>query len=814
MSETGASESLNASDLDARLSEMRNKATSNLPQPQFRFRERRRRSSKANTASPEGGTRSPSAIPHSGPEPKAPEPSATRSTMLATLLPDGTNGAGQLAEQFSDVQPGADGSTTQSESHGQVDSDPRVLASSQLETIIDEDTDEPQNLRKGLIDKDTHRPTQPHSGEELVLVLPMGGSQRDSYRIRVKTSTEYPPRLFTAFVENPHNGTREQVVSRLDLLHDILLHLDLENRENFSQEAGTDQMHAIWAETCSFKFKFLALLVEKLAMSTKEIAIFVKPGNPYDVVVKVFKGWGFRTYSDLAGNEPVSLGEGANAALTARIYSTKSPPESLPEQISLVIGLENTFYPGFMKKNFAASNGNGNLPPSLRLLIANSIEQFERWIKLDMDETERLQTLVQAVSQFQGECGIVPDHYPRALPPNVKEKIAAQLSALAEDTVSFLKDPENGTSWPTLERSPKLEEVFNSQQSSTETEPCHVKPRDPPYLKRSMDPADEQFASSSKRARVSARKEPEHSDSLIVNASEVSTTHITDSAEQPKTPATQKQEVIQHQVLTEDDAINILEVRTELRQLHSRANELHKALEGLQLRYEDQRTELTQAYYQLDTTKQALDKAERRLESQTQTLASLRDERNTLRTDLESARNTLLTSAPPAIADFETLRASLRAAESAAATSSKRLETQTAELAYTRTQYQAASSAAAELGTEVAELRATNVRLEQRADGQAVALRQTAVGAQTAATASENERLKVQLREREALLRRKEEELRVAREQRASGRAQVVTRGGDCGGGGWKSWGESCAGGWLAGCWRACFGANDGRWIV
>ncbi|KAL9083884.1 MAG: hypothetical protein Q9165_008354 [Trypethelium subeluteriae] len=779
MSETGASDSFNASDLDARLSEMRSKATSNPPQPQLRFRERRRRLSKANTMSPEGGTRSPSAIPHSGPEQQAPEPSATRSTMLATLLPEQVNGPGQPAEQASDVQTRADGSTTQSESHGQVDSGSRALASSQLGTIIDEDVDEHEDLQKGLVDNDTHRPAQLHSGEELVLALPMGGSQRDSYRIRVRTSTDYAPHLFPAFVKNPHNGTRERVVSRLDLLHDILLHLDLDSGANFFQEAGTDQMHAIWAETCCFKFKFLALLLEKLRNPEKEIAIFVKPGHPYDVVVQIFKGWGVRTYSDLAGNEPVSLGERANAALTARIYSTKSPPESIPDQVSLIIGLDSTFYPGFVKNNFAASNGDGNLPPSLRLLIANSIEHFDRWIKPDMDETERLQTLVQAVAQFQGECGIVPDHYPRALPPEPKERIAAQLVALAEDTASFLEDPENGATWPTLERPPKLEEVFNSQQSSTKTGSSQVKSGDSPLLKRPMDDSNEESTSSSKRARTSATKEqtPEPSTSLLVNASEQSTTHITDSAEQPKSPASQNQEVLQ-QGVSKDDAMSILKASTELRDLSSRTKELHKALEGLQLRFEDQRTELTQTYYLLDTTKTALEKAERRLETQAQTLTTLRTERATLRTDLDSARTTLLTTAAPPIAELETLRAAVRTAESSAAASTKRLETQSAELAYTRTQYQTASSAAAELGSEVADLRADAARLTQRAEGHALQLRQTAVGAVTAATASENERLRVQLGEREALLRRKEDEIRVLREQRLGGRAQVVTRAG------------------------------------
>ena len=382
------------------------------------------------SASSGGPSRSPSAIPHLPPGPKAPEPSATQSTMLSTLLP------GDLHEPAPD--------------------------SNMLQNMEEE-----------------HPLSRPHPGEELVLALPMGGSQRDSYGNPFKEVLKNKGSLVPAFLENPHNGTRDEVLKLLTKLDDILLHRDLEYKNVLSQVDVPDSVFADWSETSTVKFKFLAELLRRYDGPPREIAVFVKPGDAYNMVVSYFKGSQVTTYSDFAGDDPVSLGE---RALTIRVYSTQSPPKTLPRQIFAVIGLDSTFYPGFVQSNFAGSNEDAvkNLPPSIRLLIANSIEHFERWIPQKMEDTERLQTLVQAVAQFKTMCGIVPNNYPRAHTSKVKD----QILALVEDVVAFLKNSEEGNDWPELDMFPEFEKYLDSSTSTTDGESTDQQSGDSPSRKR------------------------------------------------------------------------------------------------------------------------------------------------------------------------------------------------------------------------------------------------------------------------------------------------------------------------------------------
>ena len=467
MSNADAQESFDASDLESRLSEMRSKARADPTNPQSKSRPRQAKPSHPNISTPERRTRSPSAIPHSTPRPKAPEPSANQSTMLPTLLPDEPHKATIASPQRPTAQAQVGSSTTQSESQGHANGDSNITTLSKLSAIPDDAIGEASSIHNSIEDKGKQPLLGPDAGHEWELALPMGGSQRDRYIIRIKHQMEIAKSLLPAFVENPNNGTKDTVLKLLDTLHDILLHVDLEHQDLYSQDHGTDEMYANWAKTCCVKFKFLWDLVEKLRDSAVKIAVFVKGGLPYTIVTTFFKGREVTTYSSLDGSEPVFVGEGP---FTVRVFSTESPPTTLPPNLSAVIGLDHTFHPGFMKSHFGGSNEADviTIPPSLRLLIANSLEQFERWLPQGMEETERLQTLVQAICQFKKECGVVPNGYPRSLASDPKALVAAQLTALVADVAVFMQYPESGVTWPTLEMLPQFETAFNTQRSVME----------------------------------------------------------------------------------------------------------------------------------------------------------------------------------------------------------------------------------------------------------------------------------------------------------------------------------------------------------
>ena len=150
MSQADASESIDASDLEAKLSEIRNKAASNANPPQIEFGRRRRKSSQLNIASPHGRTRSPSLIPHSAPEPKAPDLGTARLTVAEASLPEKLHEPAPLTPQIPRAQVPVDYGTTQSESQDHVDTVSRNIAPSELEKIADEVIDEQLEIHDSI----------------------------------------------------------------------------------------------------------------------------------------------------------------------------------------------------------------------------------------------------------------------------------------------------------------------------------------------------------------------------------------------------------------------------------------------------------------------------------------------------------------------------------------------------------------------------------------------------------------------------------------------------------------------------------------
>ncbi|KAI9685034.1 MAG: hypothetical protein M1822_005426 [Bathelium mastoideum] len=768
-------ESFDVSELEARLSQARQRAISNPAQPQFKFRPRRRKSSLADIASSEGPTRSPSAIPHAAPEPKAPEPSATRSTMLATLLPGELHEPASVSQEALDAQATHDDDTKQVESQGHPSNVQNTSGTSKLDVMTDEVVKKPLPTTDVIETANVRPGPRPHAGEEFVLALPMGGSQRDSHNNRIKNAMKAASNPLSAFVGNPQSTARAEVLAIVETLHDILLHTDLEHREILSQEVVADWKIAKWAETSSIKFKFLGDLIRSYNGPPREIAIFIKPGLAYDIAMSFFKGSNVTTYSDLAGHEPVTQGE---RALAVRVYSTQSPPPTLPQQLLIVIGLDHTFDPNFVKSHFAGSKDDaaGNLPPSVRLLVANSVEQFERWLPQEIEVTERLQTLVQAISQFKTMCGIVPNDYPLARTAEVTRK----LDILVSNFARFLENTDVGMTWPELEMLPQFEAVLKPHISSTDGESSDQQLGDSPSLKRSMASSDNGQQRPAKRMRQSPAGKARLSASTIVNPSDPTTTHVTNSAEHAQPSVAQEQKVVK-----KEGSPTHSEKRAELRRLQSSNLDILKAMESLQTRYEEQRAGLTKAYHDLDSTKQTLERVEKRLDIQSQTIASLRTDRAALQTDLDAARAALLDSSTTSLSNasslaaaLETARAEARTHQSAVTALQKRADATAVDLDYIRTQYQSASSTAAALAAEVAQLRDANARLAPRADGQAARAREMHLDRHAEATASENKRLKQQLNDREQLLRRKEAEIRALGEKVAAGRPQVMTRAG------------------------------------
>ena len=130
------------------------------------------------------------------------------------------------------------------------------------------------------------------------------------------------------------------------------------------------------------------------------------------------------------------------------------------------------------------------------------------------------------------------------------------------------------------------------------------------------------------------------------------------------------------------------------------------ALSSLQTRYES----LTRSSHLLRDSKTTLSSTvtalEEKLEKRAVDVANLSRDRQRLESDLTDARQALLASSVPEIAELERLREDARVSAKQKETLQKKIESLTKDFEFTRQQYQQASSSAAELASTNTELEA------------------------------------------------------------------------------------------------------------
>lgn len=200
----------------------------------------------------------------------------------------------------------------------------------------------------------------------------------------------------------------------------------------------------------------------------------------------------------------------------------------------------------------------------------------------------------------------------------------------------------------------------------------------------------------------------------------------------------------------------------------SRVREHAAALNDLQTRFEAQTIEKVSLRKAREETNGALALAIKRQEHQSTLIASLESERDSLREQLQAARTALLTSTVPEVAELEALRQAKHAAETARRRAEERLAALEKDFDFMRAQYQSASSLAAEHAAQSERMAAEVGALTRKAAGEAGRLRELSRGEAAKRDAERVEMLEQTLRDREALLNRKEEEIRLLKQARTA----------------------------------------------
>lgn len=255
-----------------------------------------------------------------------------------------------------------------------------------------------------------------------------------------------------------------------------------------------------------------------------------------------------------------------------------------------------------------------------------------------------------------------------------------------------------------------------------------------------------------------------------VNPADVSITRISDSVSDfshaqalentATTPANNTKDVpaLFARITAANAEITSLQARLETSQV--RLNEYMTSLESLQYRFEESGAEIRAVRKERDEAEMRAAVAIKQKESLAARFEKVDEERRVAKAQLDAERAANVSSADTNIAELARLRASLAEAETAKDKAEKSIARKEADFEFLRSEYQKASSAAAKHADRIENLETQNTTLTRKADGQAAKLKRMVIDENQRSLLRENQKLKLELENREKLLTQREEELR------------------------------------------------------
>ena len=203
------------------------------------------------------------------------------------------------------------------------------------------------------------------------------------------------------------------------------------------------------------------------------------------------------------------------------------------------------------------------------------------------------------------------------------------------------------------------------------------------------------------------------------------------------------------------------------------------SLNGLVERFEERTRTLSTVRGEKAALEAAATASERKREAYMNEIAKLKEASKKMEKDLEDARTALLASPASVIAELETAKSEVRKLQAEKAAFEKKNQLAQNDTDWARKAYHDASNAAMDLKRQVVSLENENNLLQVKASSTAVELRTVNQNSENAVLRNQLSGLEATLKDREEMLRRKEEELRELRRGRGMGtRGTSVKPGG------------------------------------
>ncbi|KAK4501441.1 hypothetical protein PRZ48_007250 [Zasmidium cellare] len=602
----------------------------------------------------------------------------------------------------------------------------------------------------------TSRPPQePEADPEIANVheVPVGlfGIQRDSYLQNLWLHDEMIKKLLQE--RDPDESLLKQADGLFDRLRSIVMHPDLVNPEALTQ-VSTPERQAQWDCDASAKFRFLREFIDNLAERSFHIAVIVQGQQVAEMLEMFLKGIRVsckKGYASTQQQPEQEQDSSSRSAVRATIVDLDQEAVDIePADIVVAMdGLVQYQHPtvrAYRQHKRQAGMSWANDWAGLYVLIApRTIEHIERSILPSLSRKARARTLLTAINQFH-------DHFSK------KGDGKGQLSLLkqaAQDVVEYLEDPE--AEWPldplsvieNLDSQTDTDGVSGHDHSSSNPQESNSS------TKRPLDSVDDAASSgdASKRPRLDSDAQTMPA---TINPQDIDITHVSDSlgqGTQSNLLSVNEMYVADQPTATEEHLHEVFEEQ------QIRLEEHVKALEDLQYRHEAQRVELVQVQRERDGATATAAAAIERMRVMETNSSTLRAERTQLKEKLEEANKKLLDHSMPERAEFEALRLELEQSLAERDKAEKRAQAAQKELEYSREMYQDCSNRARDLAVEKAELEKELVVASARAEGEAARARQVSQDNRHKLLERENAKLKAILRDRDAGLKFRDEEI-------------------------------------------------------
>jgi hypothetical protein len=577
------------------------------------------------------------------------------------------------------------------------------------------------------------------------------GHQRDQYPSTVHQNAGLVKMFLATPIPDAH--LIREAADFVQRMRNVLLHPDLVNAETMTPYHVQPKQQAQWDIDCSAKCRFLKHLFDGLRDQTLNISLVTPPGRIFTIMATFLTGISVphRSLQDLEQSSTDSEGQG----LMVTLLSADDQFPGTPSSTDLVIALSPAV--GEDCPPIKTMVRGDSRPLLLTLVVPYSIEHIDQTLSDVVADNARLRLLISGIHQYRDNAG--------SLEPE-------QISLVdgATRIVEYLAADDDHSDWPLPELGP-----VDNLDSQTESE------MEAPAV------SDEQDTNGVAGPKRHLEHEPQHSEEgkrtrMAWNA---------DQAPQAQLPATVAPQDVEFsrvsdslQGLTQIDATSaenlslLSEAEQRLRQMlenaQNRLEEHVRALSSLQYRYEEQRQQLVAVTSNRDDLVKTAQTAIERMNITETRSSSLKVENTALKTQLETANARLLDHSVPERAELERLRLDAARARQEMEAAKSRLDRATTDHEYVREMYQSSSQSAQGLASQVTDLENALAVAQNRATGEQAKLRSMGYDAATEKLRAENAKLKAILKEREAGMKFRDEE--IARLKEAS-RGRMGTRG-------------------------------------